>query len=71
MSKTSFFKWQLSFLTTDINVKFNFKATFINIVHAYSLPFWRNFYFLKKIFVFFIKQLFYFSFYSKIACNRQ
>jgi hypothetical protein len=31
MSKTFFFKWQL-----DINVKFNSKPTFINIVYAYS-----------------------------------
>jgi hypothetical protein len=30
-----FFKWQLLFLTLDINVEFNFKATFINIVYAY------------------------------------
>jgi hypothetical protein len=34
MSKTFFFKWQL-----DINVKFNSKPTFINIVYAYSQPF--------------------------------
>jgi hypothetical protein len=34
-------------------------------------PFWRNFYFLNKIFFFFIKQLFYLNFYSKIACNGQ
>jgi hypothetical protein len=33
------FKWQLSFLTLDINVKFNFKATFINILYAYFQPF--------------------------------
>jgi hypothetical protein len=25
----------VAFLTLDINVKFNLKATFINIVHAY------------------------------------
>jgi hypothetical protein len=67
MSKTLFFKWQLPFLTLDINVKFNFKATFINIVYAYFQPFWRNLYFLNKIFFFFIKQLFYLNFYSKIT----
>jgi hypothetical protein len=39
MSKTNFFKWQLPFLTLDINVKFNFKATFINIVYAYFQPY--------------------------------
>jgi hypothetical protein len=38
--------------TIDVNVKFNFKATFINIVYAYFQPFWRNFYFLNKIFFF-------------------
>jgi hypothetical protein len=65
------FKWQLPFLTIDINVKFNFKATFINILYADSQPFWRNFYFLNKILFFFIKQLSYLNFYSKIACNRQ
>jgi hypothetical protein len=27
--KLNFFKWQLPFLTLDINVKFNFKATFM------------------------------------------
>jgi hypothetical protein len=26
----------------DINVKFNFKATFINIVYAYFQPFWHK-----------------------------
>jgi hypothetical protein len=50
--KLHFFKWQLPFLTLDINVKFNFKATFINIVYIYSQPFWCNFYFLNKIFFF-------------------
>jgi hypothetical protein len=39
-------------------------------VYGYSQPFWRNFYYLNKIF-FFIKQLFYLNFYSKIACNGQ
>jgi hypothetical protein len=43
-----FFKWQLPFLTLDINVKFIYKPTFINIVYAYSQPFWRNFDFLNK-----------------------
>jgi hypothetical protein len=51
MSKTHFFKWQLPFLTVDINVKFNFKATFMNIVYAYFQPFWHNF--LNKIFFFY------------------
>jgi hypothetical protein len=58
MSKSSFFKWQLPFLTLDINVEFNFKATFINIVYAYFQPFLHNFYFLNKIFFSFVKQLF-------------
>jgi hypothetical protein len=66
MSKTSFFKWQLPFLILDINVKLNFKATFMNIMYAYLQPFRRNFNFLNKIF-FFYKQLFYLNFYSKIA----
>jgi hypothetical protein len=48
--KHNFFKWQLPFLTPDINGKFNFKATFINIVCAYFLPFWLNFYFLNNFF---------------------
>jgi hypothetical protein len=46
-------------VTLDVNVKFNSKPTFINIVYAYSQPFWRNFDFLSKILFFFIKQLFY------------
>jgi hypothetical protein len=33
--KFIFFKWQLPFLTLDINIKFNFKATFIDIVYTY------------------------------------
>jgi hypothetical protein len=68
--KLHFFKWQLPFLIIDVYVQFNFKATFINIVYAYSQPFWRNFYYLNKIF-FFIKQLFYLNFYSKIASNEK
>jgi hypothetical protein len=70
MSKT-FFKWQPPFVTLDVNVKFNSKPTFINVVYAYSQPFWRNFDFLSKVFFFFIKQLFYLHFYSKITCNKQ
>jgi hypothetical protein len=46
-------------VTLDINIKFNSKPTFINIMYAYSQPFRRNFDFLSKIFFFFIKQLFY------------
>jgi hypothetical protein len=33
-----------------INVKFNFKQSFINIVYVYFQPFWRNFYFLNILF---------------------
>jgi hypothetical protein len=33
--KLHFFNRQLPFLTLDMNVKFNFKATFINIVYVY------------------------------------
>jgi hypothetical protein len=55
MSKTSFFKWQLPFLTLDINVKFNFKTTFIEIVYAYFQPFGRNFCFLIVLFEFLLK----------------
>jgi hypothetical protein len=40
-------------VTLDINVKFNSKPTFINIVYAYSQPFWRKFDFLSKIFFFY------------------
>jgi hypothetical protein len=40
-------------VTLDINVKFNSKPTFINIVYAYSQPFWSNFDFLSKIFFFY------------------
>jgi hypothetical protein len=69
--KRHFFKWQPPFVTLDINVKFNSKPTFINIVYAYSQPFWRNFDFLSKILVFFYKQLFYLNFYSKITGNKQ
>jgi hypothetical protein len=64
--KLIFFKCKLSFLTLDINAKFHFKATFVNIMYAYFQPFWRNFNFSNKIF-FFIKQLFYLNFHSKIA----
>jgi hypothetical protein len=39
-------------MTLDMNVIFNSKPTFINIVYAYSQPFWRNFDFLSKIFFF-------------------
>jgi hypothetical protein len=35
---------------SDINVIFYFKGTFINIVYTYFQLFWRNFYFLNKIF---------------------
>jgi hypothetical protein len=56
-------------MTLNINVKFNFKVIFINIVYTYFQPFWRNFYFLDKIFFFLINQLFYFNFYSKIALH--
>jgi hypothetical protein len=44
----------LPFLILDINVKLNFKATFINIMYTYSYlqPFRRNFNFLNKIFFF-------------------
>jgi hypothetical protein len=34
MSKTSFFQWQPPIVTLDINVEFNSKPTFINIVYA-------------------------------------
>jgi hypothetical protein len=37
--KLYFFKWQSPFETLDINVKFNSKPTFINIVDVYSQPF--------------------------------
>jgi hypothetical protein len=37
-------------MTLDINVKFNSKPTFINIVYAYSQLFWLNFDFLSKIY---------------------
>jgi hypothetical protein len=37
--KLHFFKWQLPVLILDMNVKFNFNATFINIVYAYFKPF--------------------------------
>jgi hypothetical protein len=53
-----------------MNVKFNFKATCINIVYAYLQPFWRNFYFLNKIL--FFKQfivLFEFLFKNRIVIN--
>jgi hypothetical protein len=43
-------------VTLDINVKFNSKPTFINIVYAYSQPFRRNFDFLSKILFFFFYQ---------------
>jgi hypothetical protein len=36
-----------------MDVEFNFKDTFINIVYAYFQPFWCNFNFLNKIFFFF------------------
>jgi hypothetical protein len=39
-------------MTLDINVKFNSKPTFINVVYTYSQPLWRNFDFLSKIFFF-------------------
>jgi hypothetical protein len=71
MSKTSFFKWQLAYLTIDVNVKFNFKATFINIVYAYSQPFWRNFYFLNKIFFFFYQAIVLFEFLFKNRMQKQ
>jgi hypothetical protein len=44
-------------VTLDINVKFNSKPTFINIVYAYSQPFWRNFDFLSKILFFFYQTI--------------
>jgi hypothetical protein len=50
---TAKFKWQLPFLTTDVIVTFNFKATFINIMYAYFQPLWSNFYFLNKIYFFY------------------
>jgi hypothetical protein len=63
-----FFKWQLPFLTLDINVKFYFRATFINIVYAYFQAFWRNFYFMNKIHIlFFYQAIVLFVFFSKIA----
>jgi hypothetical protein len=64
MSKT-FFKWQPLFVTLDINVKFNSKPTFINIVYAYSQPFWRNFDFLSKICFFFYQTIVLFEFLFK------
>jgi hypothetical protein len=51
--------------TIDVNVKFHFKATFINIVHAYSQPFWRNFNFLNKIFLFSFQAIVLFEFLFK------
>jgi hypothetical protein len=69
MSKTSFFKWQLTFLIIDINVKLNFKVTFINVMYAYLQPFRRNFNFLNKIFFFIINFLFEFLFKNSIAIN--
>jgi hypothetical protein len=53
VKKLHFFKWQPPFVTLDINVKFNSKPTFINIMYAYSQPFWRNCDFLSKIFFFY------------------
>jgi hypothetical protein len=63
--KLHFFKWQPPFVTLDINVKFNSKPTFINIVYAYSQPFWRNFDFLSKILVFFLQTIVLFEFLFK------
>jgi hypothetical protein len=48
-----------------MNVKFNSKPTFINIVYAYSQPFWRNFDFLSKIFFFFYQTIVLFEFLFK------
>jgi hypothetical protein len=62
-----FFKWQLPFLILDINVKFYFRVTFINIVCAYFQAFWRNFYFMNKIFFFLSSNCFICLFFSKIA----
>jgi hypothetical protein len=54
----------------DMNVKFNFNATFINIFYAYLQPFRRNFYFLNKIFFFLLSiVLFEFLFKNRIAIN--
>jgi hypothetical protein len=52
-------------MTLDINVKFNSKPTFINIVYAYSQPFWRNFDFFSKIFFFFYQTIVLFEFLFK------
>jgi hypothetical protein len=52
-------------VTLDINVKFNSKPTFINIVYAYSQPFWRNFDFLSKILFFFYQTIVLFEFLFK------
>jgi hypothetical protein len=62
--KLHFFKWQLPFLRLDINVKFNFKATFVNIV-SYSQLFWCNFYFLNKILFSFYQAIVLFEFLCK------
>jgi hypothetical protein len=58
----------LPFLILDINVKLNFKATFINIMYAYLQPFRRNFNFLNNFF--FIINCFFLNFYSKIALQK-
>jgi hypothetical protein len=55
--------------TIDINVEFNFKAIFIDIVYGYSQPFWRNFIFLNKIFFYQATVLFEFLF-KTYHCNK-
>jgi hypothetical protein len=63
----------IPFLPLDINVKYKFKATFINIMYAYFQPFWRNFNFLNKIhiYIFFYQGMVLFEhlFKNRIAIN--
>jgi hypothetical protein len=50
---------------TRYKCKFNSKPTFINIVYAYSQPFWRKFDFLSKILFFFYQTIVLFEFFFK------